>query len=706
MFRHNPLHSTSWAKALLLLLAAATVGTSAGASDFGVTTGYEAGKLTVRNTITGEAVVTQRSLQFWSDSTGGQSIAPTVEVLPQQDGYDLVYTFINSSSSPRKQGQFQVGIFTLGQDISYLDGGYRGSPFRNASAPSHSVFFRFYPKTMYSPVWVIRDGRYAVGVSVQYPILEYKHDFRFAMRKSTGAYATGEGNPGWWIEMQLSTSPTSGPSQTMNYDATIPPGETRRYVVSVRITDRQDRWMQTLVPYRTFFRDLYGAVRYERRTTPVRGASLANNNLITETNPHGWGGGPKHNPDKHGWEEYVNLIAEPKGWGGILVINPTGLFKTNRHLSMPFQFTSRWLESDAMRTALDSRVGFPSLIRRNRMDLGFWWGRSVQVMEEWDNGRYEDFDPDNPRHVELALREVDVAVRAGATIIGLDTFSHNYTPTWKLHGWLEYLTWRFPQVRFVTEPMQCDFIHTQAAGWSVGWNENNPQTLEDVYHLKGPHLLADFLLPGHETWGSFRYVATQQFNLEPTPERVMSDMERYASYGFVPNFHATFSLTRDIRAAESWLTSVPEDLQIPRSEWVQKKAPTITTQGMPGLNNSGDPNFEQLVQTQLPMSGMGETTASRNPRGPDQGEQGAPPLLLMTGGNGGRGPVISHNDYAAALNRAALTRTGGAAGEPSNVKARVDDGTLRGNVRVPFIFTGRAAPVRATTRVVVGGEND
>lgn len=697
----------TWAGALFGVVIAATWAAPAQADGFESVTAFEGGKLTVRNAMTGEIIITQRSLQFWGPVPGIQPLQPTVEVLPQDRGYDLVYTFVNSGSTPRSQGQFQIGVLSLGPEISQIDGGYRGSPFRYESAPTARVIARYYPKTMYAPVWVMRDGRYSIGVSVHYPILEYKHDFRFIMRKAAAAYANGEGNPGWWIEARLSNNPSENDAQKMNHEAIIAPGETRRYVVSVRVTDSQERWMETLLPYRDYFRQLYGALRYERRTTPIRGTTLAINSAISDENPYGWAMMDARKPDMVGWEKQIEEIAKHKSWGGIMVWAPTGLYARNKNHNYPYQFTSRWLENDNVRTALDSRIGFPSVIRKSRSELGLWWGRSVQVFDAWDAEHFEPFDPDNPVHVERSLKEIDLAVRAGTTIIGLDTFSHNYTPTWKLYRWLEYLTWRYPQVRFVTEPMQCDFIHTLAAGYVDGFSFSTTlQRIEDYYLLNGPHYLADFLLPGHETWASMGYSGMSQFNVEPTTQRAYEDMERYAAYGFVPMFHVSFSLERDIRAAESWLTSVPQDLQIPRSEWVQKKAPTITTQGMPGLNNSGDPNFEQLVQTQLPMSGMGETTASRNPRGPDQGEQGAPPLLLMTGGNGGRGPVISHNDYAAALNRAALTRTGGAAGEPSNVKARVDDGTLRGNVRVPFIFTGRAAPVRATTRVVVGGEND
>jgi len=179
--------------------------------DFGVMAGMESGKIAVRDGATAAPIVMQRNLPLWEDNAGGVSLAPTTEFVPRATGYDVIYTFQNNSTSPKKQGQIRVGVFTLGPELMVFEGGWKDGRERAQVAEGYKVFTRFYPLNMYSPVWMLRDNRYAVGVSVQYPMLEYKHDLRFAMRKSAGATANGEGGPGWWLEIRFS-KPATGPA--------------------------------------------------------------------------------------------------------------------------------------------------------------------------------------------------------------------------------------------------------------------------------------------------------------------------------------------------------------------------------------------------------------------------------------------------------------------------------------------------------------
>jgi hypothetical protein len=75
--------------------------------------------------------------------------------------------------------------------------------------------------------------------------------------------------------------------------------------------------------------------------------------------------------------------------------------------------------------------------------------------------------------------------------------------------------------------------------------------------------MADFLLPGHETWGTMRYGGYRLFNVEVTPEIIAADAQRFASWGFRPLVFTDLDLTRPVQAAESWRTTVPPDLALP-----------------------------------------------------------------------------------------------------------------------------------------------
>ncbi|MCW5769010.1 MAG: hypothetical protein KIT19_10020 [Phycisphaeraceae bacterium] len=689
-----------------LAIAAIALGAAA-QGDFAVSAGYEAGKIAVRDARDAGPIVMQRNLPLWEDNAGGQSLAPTIEFVPQQTGYDLIYTFTNTSSFPKKQGQMRVGVFTLGSEVRVLDGGFKSGNERLDKADGYKVYARYYPLNMYSPVWMLRDSRYAVGVSVQYPVLEYQHDLRFSMRRSAGATASGEGGVGWWVEIRLSNNLADTPDSGLRYEAMIPPGETRRYVVSVRATNVSNEWMRTLTPYRTFFRSTYGGVRYERKPMPINAVSLAVDEAVSNENPYGWNRHVQRSPDVHGWGKWVDDLSSRSGWSGFMLWKPTGVFKNNQSLNFPFQFTSRWLENENMRTALDSRNGLPSLIRKSgKKELGLWWGRACQVMTAWDDGKFEPLDPDNPAHVQAALKEMGLAAQAGATIIGLDTFNHRYTPTWKLYTWLQRLQFIHPQMRFIIEPVACDIMHTLAPMWLRGFDDKLvPESVEELYQIKSPHYMADFLLPGHEFWAGFRYYGhTRYFGIEVTQERIHNDMRLYASYGHVPVFFVDGSLTDDsIRAAKSWLTSVPADLQISESEWRASPAPGLTI-GMSGSTGLVDEQTLASDQSnQLPGSGMGETPGSRLQMGPQR--DGAPPMSLMMQDNSGRGPTINHSDVARALQRAAMTRTGGLAAASPNLPAQIRTGNqtnLAPRTSGVVIYSGRAP--RQSTVVVAGNE--
>lgn len=701
LFRSRP-RLRGWTALMVAAVAFSSPGLVATAQDdFGVMAGMESGKIAVRDGATAAPIVMQRNLPLWEDNAGGVSLAPTTEFVPQATGYDVIYTFRNNSTSPKKQGQIRVGVFTLGPELMVFEGGWKDGREREQVAEGYKVFTRFYPLNMYSPVWMLRDDHYAVGVSVQYPMLEYKHDLRFAMRKSAGATANGEGGPGWWLEIRFSKPATEPAGEGMLYEAVINPGETRRYVVSVRATDNTSEWIRTMKPYRDFFRSTYGGVRYDRKPKPVNAITLAVDESASPENPYGWNMAAQRSPEIHGWSKWVDDISTRTGWQGYMLWKPTGVFLRSTDLNFPFQFTSRWMDNERLRSALDSKTGFPALIRRTRGELGFWWGRSCQVMFNWDDGRYEPLDPDNPDHVEACRKEVGLAARAGATMVGLDTFSHKYTPIWKLYPWLQRMQFMFPQMRFVIEPITCDVMHTLAPTFLRGYADKEPVSeIEDLYQIKGPHMMADFLLPGHEIWAGFRYLGHRNyFGIEPTTERILSDMRRYASYGQVPVFFVDMPLSHEIEASESWLTSIPADLQIPREQW--KYLPpislTISPTGDAGLVD--DATRDDDASNQLPASGMGETPNSQSPRGPD--EQMMTRSMMM---GDGRGPVLSHTDVLGALTRASSTRLGGVQAPPPSLPAQIRTGNERlGQQRLPLIFTGRA-PKQST--VVVAPTDD
>jgi len=144
-----------------------------------------------------------------------------------------------------------------------------------------------YPGVMYAPATVIEnhaDG-YAVGISVQYPVLEYKHPVYF-WAKDTVNNADSDVD-GMLVYFLLNPDSDDDPVATSLYkpEYNVPPNEVRIYTISLRVraidfaTADEGEWMHTLRPYRRWFRYMYGGVRYQRNPEQVLFSGLVNTGI-------------------------------------------------------------------------------------------------------------------------------------------------------------------------------------------------------------------------------------------------------------------------------------------------------------------------------------------------------------------------------------------------------------------------------------------
>jgi len=155
-------------------------------------------------------------------------------------------------------------------------------------------------------------------------------------------------------------------------------------------------------------------------------------------------------------------------------------------------------------------------------------------------------------------------VQAGVTWVGLDTFSPGRVQVADLYDWLIDLRTRYPGVRFIVEPNACDLLHSVAGSFISGWKDDkHPGTIDGLYRVNAPHTLADFILPGHETFLAFRYNGYRQyFNINPTPQIIEEDMRRFAQLGYTPAIFEDKNDIAPVTVARTWETSVPHDLRL------------------------------------------------------------------------------------------------------------------------------------------------
>ncbi len=487
--------------------------------------------------------------------TYGQ-ITPDILLIPQTDGFDIRFTYNNTSSEPVDLGGIVVGGIRLGDTVQSYD--FRYDSKKVTLAHNNANFYgpgHFYPSQIYSPVSIIQNDNYTLGFSLQYPILEYKHKIRTQIRSPGGAYLAGGRN--WEVEFK-------------NYGQ-IPPGEQFVYTLTMRVTESGDEWMRTLLPYRDYFRSTYGGVDYQRNPNPVKAIQLADRSMAQDSNPRGFVNESRR-PDVHGYEPWVNgLSTSPsRGFNRLMIFSPSGVYQHNQTWNYPFLFMTGLDDLPEMQSSMGefTRLAKPDL------DLGFWWGRSQQIHDYWDAPEGRVMDINDPADIQQALDELDQAVALGATIIGLDAFTK--IGHWDGIRWLKLMQDRAPGVTFVIEPKAPDFLHRLAPVWF------------DHTKIIGSKVIADFLLPGHETWVGIRFdLIEDDLGRSLSSEERYEYLRHYNQMGYVaaPYWHnIDLAGAGDFSAAESWLDTIPRDLQIDPDEESSRSASTG------GSSQQGDPD--------------------------------------------------------------------------------------------------------------------
>lgn len=403
-----------------------------------------------------------------------------------------------------------------------------------AATVAHSAT---YPNEWYSPAMVLGDGQHTIGVAVLYDPVATDQFIKLEL----------QGGP------HAATAPTAAGASPAGWDLRILPqgtlaaGASRQYTVTVRVlrcnaADPAGAWLATLEPYRAHFRSTFGGVGYTRDPRPVMGASLAEDTQISASNPRGFT--YEHlRPDRHGyrpWADYLIQSARARGYERVMLWAVSGLYYRNRQDNYPTDIFSGLQNQPLLDTISDLRR-----IPAAGLTVGYWWGNSMFFRERWDAGELTRVDVDNPQHVQLAMREFDSALSMNAKMIGLDSFPRS-TPAAQ-YRYLWAMRARAPGVCLVTEVAASDLYHALAPTWV------------NAEQVRGPHWLADFLLPGHETWAAVRNDV-----LERRQRRPMNLMDKQqalravAAAGFVPVDLGGVPLGAvEVRAAESWRTSMP-----------------------------------------------------------------------------------------------------------------------------------------------------
>lgn len=498
------------------------------------------GQLEVRDAASGAFLISAQGLRLVQGS--GAGVTSELIVQSQPTGADLIVKLTNTSSDPQPAGSLSTGAYNLGTDIEHLDPrGVARMVAINGAASGSPSFGSSYPDDCYAPVMVLKNAKMAIGISLLYPAMQYKHDIATSIRGTTDASA-GAAGPGWIHTFSLSNGDQAAPKH-LHHPALIPPGESRTYVISIRITREPADWITTLTPYRDYFRELYGGVQYMRRTAPVRGFMASSPDEASEQNPLGYR--PDLRPDLNGWGSTVDLLTG-SDWKHQMIWGLSGISRAHSQPNYPYLAASPLRSNPALATIFDPAAGLAKAAQGGR-EVGVWWGHSLEICAQWGSATSTTFNPEVVEHRDAQLREVQALYDTGARCIALGDFSHRLTPVWTTIPWMRDMQGRFPGLTFVTAPAMCDLLHVASPSWA-----QNPEGALP----SGANVLADFLVPGHETWVTMN----GPLNKRPAPPlaALESDIRRLASWGNVPVVFTDANCPKNVSIARSWELSLPK----------------------------------------------------------------------------------------------------------------------------------------------------
>ena len=418
------------------------------------------------------------------------------------NGFDIELNFKNNQKDTASIGELFIGNFKLSQKVFYRNTNY--TFYEDSLLSKNNIQYasssRVYPSTScYSPITVLRDNNYIVGVSLTYPIEEYKHT---ANHMFFGNFSDSN-NYGWNMVIQINKS-TNG--QLYRSSGELPPRQNRIYKLHIRVTkvrNIDEDWKKVIQPYKNYFDIKYRQI-YKLNKNPIIGYVGVNETKITTENPYGYTN-TEHDknlishplrPDIYGFlptVNYIKSLAEQKNAYRIMIWAPSGLYRKNQTLNYPYQFATNLFKISKSKSLHSRRSQDRSPIKNFKKlskeidEMGMWWGHSGQISYSWDDGILKPFDVNSKRDWKAAFAELDAATSLGVNCLGLDSF--NEMDGWDQILWLIEMNKRAQhKIKFVSELYSFDIVHTYAAFMYADWNS------------KSKHYLADYLIPNNEKW--------------------------------------------------------------------------------------------------------------------------------------------------------------------------------------------------------------
>ncbi len=454
------------------------------------------------------------------------------KVLQKQGGFDIVYTINNKTRYPQLLPDFQIPGIHL-KDTNTLDvlnantklymqhyQVSKSEPFIAVSAlqkvnstgkkETFECYYAADTLSPYAPVIVAKDKDFAIGSSLNYPLLNYENA---TPHRGKRGVQMGKLYPKMRIYKDLEYWRFHYSfAKKGKLKSHIGSGETFIFTLPVRLSTEKN-WIFTLAPYKHFLHQNYTSSRSTKKDVkPILGVNFAfYGDSITPKSPRGWAWALE-NVDKDGksfmplQEISIGLsdIMQQKGYERILFYAFSGVYNTLKspHLNeeLPFQILTN-LEVN-MQKELSSSL---AIFFKRKQQYGFWWGiASMMPIDKYDkvidNGQwlpYKDipFDFQNSVHKKYAYRQLHEVKKHHVSSLTLDAYVRMEEKQ-RIH-WLTQMRDYLKEVNFIVE-QQIDFMHIYAG--IILQPENLLYNRDELTSqmLTQPPLLAHYLNPNQE----------------------------------------------------------------------------------------------------------------------------------------------------------------------------------------------------------------
>lgn len=364
----------------------------------------------------------------------------------------------------------------------------------------------------YSPVISAKTKSFAIGSSLNYPLLKYEDNTKTSrgrhnvlMNKLYPKMRIHKDTNSWRFSYSFDKEGL--------LKGRIGAKKEYRFTIPVRFS-KPKYWLLTLHPYKEYFLKHYPI--NNQASKDVKPILLVNfafyGDSITQKSERGWAW-ILENVDKKGYS-YLPLkqvssglsqVMQKKGYERILFASFSGVYDTHKSpkliWELPFQFITN-LETN-MQRELDESL---NIFKKAGQKFGFWWG-IAGMMPIDKRGEVISFDtwlPDsdtpfilkNPTHKKYALRQLLAAKDAKTDSLSLDAYVRMEENS--RIKWLKQMKKTAPKIKFVLE-QQVDFMHSDA---SIIIQPENPAGFKNIDYSKSmldkPAIFSHYINPDAE----------------------------------------------------------------------------------------------------------------------------------------------------------------------------------------------------------------